>query len=109
MPGDRHGQGRRCLRFAVYGGAVLIGLSISGNMAGNRFLTLLSNMLANLNLTDMECCYKYLEEKRFPESQLKKIDLALSRRLPPKSRNSAAACLKLASLTTAEPTKKERR
>lgn len=25
---------------------------------GNKFLTLLSNMLSNLNLTDMECCYK---------------------------------------------------
>jgi glycosyltransferase involved in cell wall biosynthesis len=25
---------------------------------GNRFLTLLSNMLTDLNLTDMECCYK---------------------------------------------------
>jgi glycosyltransferase involved in cell wall biosynthesis len=25
---------------------------------GNGFLTLLSNMLTNLNLTDMECCYK---------------------------------------------------
>lgn len=25
---------------------------------GNRYLTLLSNMLSNLNLTDMECCYK---------------------------------------------------
>ena len=25
---------------------------------GNRFLTLLSNVLTNLNLTDMECCYK---------------------------------------------------
>ena len=25
---------------------------------GNRFLTLLSNMLTNLNLTDMETCYK---------------------------------------------------
>lgn len=28
------------------------------HMVGNRFLTLLSNMLTNLNLTDMECCYK---------------------------------------------------
>lgn len=26
--------------------------------AGNKFLTLLSNMLTNLNLTDMESCYK---------------------------------------------------
>jgi len=42
---------------------------------GNRFLTLISNMFTNLNLTDMEVCYKVfrrevlqnisLEEKRF--------------------------------------------
>lgn len=42
---------------------------------GNRFLTLLSNMLTNINLTDMETCYKAfrreiiqsidIEEKRF--------------------------------------------
>lgn len=29
--------------------------------AGNRFLTLLSNMLNNLNLTDMETCYKAIK------------------------------------------------
>ena len=28
------------------------------HMIGNRFLTLLSNMMTNLNLTDMETCYK---------------------------------------------------
>jgi hypothetical protein len=27
-------------------------------MMGNRFLTLLSNMFTNLNLTDVETCYK---------------------------------------------------
>ena len=27
-------------------------------MMGNRFLTLLSNMFTDLNLTDMETCYK---------------------------------------------------
>jgi glycosyltransferase involved in cell wall biosynthesis len=42
---------------------------------GNRWLTFLSNMLSNLNLTDMETCYKlfradilkslYLRERRF--------------------------------------------
>jgi glycosyltransferase involved in cell wall biosynthesis len=42
---------------------------------GNKFLTLLSNMMTNLNLTDMETCYKvfrtevirsiHLKEKRF--------------------------------------------
>lgn len=45
------------------------------HMVGNRFLTLLSNMLTNLNLTDMETCYKMfrrefldsitIEENRF--------------------------------------------
>ncbi len=45
------------------------------HMIGNRFLTLLSNMCTNLNLTDMETCYKLfrreilqqipLEEDRF--------------------------------------------
>ena len=45
------------------------------HMVGNKFLTLLSNMFTNLNLTDMETCYKMfrrevlqrirLEEDRF--------------------------------------------
>ena len=45
------------------------------HMVGNRFLTLLSNVLTNINLTDMETCYKMfrrevlqqltLEEDRF--------------------------------------------
>jgi glycosyltransferase involved in cell wall biosynthesis len=45
------------------------------HMVGNRFLTLVSNMLTNLNLTDMETCYKafrreilagiVIEENRF--------------------------------------------
>jgi glycosyltransferase involved in cell wall biosynthesis len=30
---------------------------------GNRFLTLLSNMFTNLNLTDMETCYKVFKRK----------------------------------------------
>ena len=45
------------------------------HMVGNKFLTLLSNMMTNLNLTDMETCYKVfrrevlqqieIEENRF--------------------------------------------
>jgi len=45
------------------------------HMLGNKFLTMLSNMMTNLNLTDMECCYKLfrrevleqitIEENRF--------------------------------------------
>ena len=41
---------------------------------GNKFLTLLSNMLSNLNLTDMEVCYKV-----FKSEVLKKIILKENR------------------------------
>jgi glycosyltransferase involved in cell wall biosynthesis len=33
------------------------------HMLGNKFLTLLSNMLTNLNLTDMETCYKVFRKE----------------------------------------------
>ncbi|MCB9849220.1 MAG: glycosyltransferase family 2 protein [Phycisphaerales bacterium] len=33
------------------------------HMLGNRFLTLLSNMMTNLNLTDMETCYKVFRKE----------------------------------------------
>ncbi len=40
------------------------------HMIGNKILTLLSNMFTNLNLTDMEVCYKV-----FKSEIIKKIDL----------------------------------
>lgn len=40
------------------------------HMIGNRFLTLLSNMFTNLNLTDLETCYK-----AFRAPLLKSLDL----------------------------------
>jgi hypothetical protein len=62
------------------------------HMIGNKFLTLLSNMATNLNLTDMETCYKVfrrdvlrkitIEEDRFgfePEitAKLSKLDVVI--------------------------------
>jgi glycosyltransferase involved in cell wall biosynthesis len=44
------------------------------HMIGNKFLTLLSNMFTNLNLTDMETCFKV-----FRTDILKKIDLQENR------------------------------
>ena len=35
------------------------------HMMGNKFLTLLSNMFTNLNLTDMETCYKMFRREVF--------------------------------------------
>lgn len=64
---------------AVYGSRFMGGnphrILFFWHTIGNRFLTFLSNMLTNLNLTDMETCYKmfntrfikqvYFKEKRF--------------------------------------------
>ncbi|MEI6208107.1 MAG: glycosyltransferase family 2 protein [Desulfuromonadales bacterium] len=62
------------------------------HMLGNSFLTLLSNMMTNLNLTDMETCYKVfrrevlnkitIEENRFgfePEitAKISKLDIRI--------------------------------
>lgn len=38
---------------------------------GNKFLTFLSNMFTNLNLTDMETCYKLFDTKIIQSLQLK--------------------------------------
>jgi len=37
---------------------------------GNRFLTLCSNVLTNINLTDMECCYKVFRREVLQQIQL---------------------------------------
>lgn len=38
---------------------------------GNYFLTFLSNMFSNLNLTDMECCYKVFKKEILDKIKLK--------------------------------------
>jgi len=38
---------------------------------GNKFLTTLSNMFSNLNLTDMECCYKAFKSEIIRDINLK--------------------------------------
>ena len=38
---------------------------------GNHFLTLLSNMFTNINLTDMECCYKAFRSNVIKDIKLK--------------------------------------
>ena len=38
---------------------------------GNRFLTVLSNMFTNINLSDMECCYKAFKTEVIKDIKLK--------------------------------------
>lgn len=40
------------------------------HMVGNRFLTLLSNMFTNINLTDMETCYKLFRREVIQSIQI---------------------------------------
>ena len=40
------------------------------HMVGNKFLTLLSNMCTNLNLTDMETCYKVFKRSVIQQIQI---------------------------------------
>lgn len=62
---------------AVYGSRFLGGphrVLFFWHYIGNRFLTTFSNMLSNLNLTDMETCYK-----AFKKDTLKKITIKSKR------------------------------
>ena len=87
----------------------------------NKFLTLLSNMFTNLNLTDMEVCYKVfrreviqgitLKSDRFgfePEVTAKVARFTLPGRERP-ARRAAAGSTRSPSPTTAGPTAKGRR
>ena len=75
------------------------------HMVGNRFLTLLSNMFTNLNLTDMETCYKL-----FRRSPSRKTVSVSNRRSRPRWRSClSAASTRWAFPITAAPTPRGRR
>src|SRR6266542_1675501 len=62
-----------------------IGFFFFCHMAGNSFLTLLSNMFTNLNLSDMETGYKAFKASLINRFRSKKIVLGLSLKLSPNS------------------------
>ena len=62
----RRGQGRRRVRLAVSGRPVAPCLYY-WHYLGNQFLTTLSNCFTNLNLTDMETCYKVFRSEIIKE------------------------------------------
>ena len=77
---------------------------------GNRLLTTLSNMSTNLNLTDMETCYKVFRREVLQASISSRTASASSRRSPPRSPAARrGASTRSRSATRAAPTKKARR
>ncbi len=79
------------------------------HMVGNKFLTLLSNMFTNLNLTDVETGYKASKPLSSNRLSLKKIGLGSSRKSLPSSRREVVAFMKSAFRIAGGLTRKARR
>ena len=76
---------------------------------GNRFLTLLSNVFTNLNLTDMETCYKVFRREIIQAIDLKEDRFGFEPEVTAKLRSSAAASTKSESLIPDAPMRRARR
>lgn len=70
------------------------------HIVGNRFLTLLSNMFKNLNLTDMETCYKVFRCELLDAITSRRTDSVFNLKLPRRSHGHARACMRWASPST---------
>lgn len=78
---------------------------------GNKFLTTLSNCFTNLNLTDMETCYKVFTREVIQkiDRRFSKSDSASSRKSPPRSLAIASEFSRCRSATPVALTIKARR
>jgi hypothetical protein len=79
------------------------------HMVGNKMLTLASNMATNLNLSDMETCYKAFRREIIQQITSRRTDSASSPRSPRRSPRCAAGCTRSVSATAAAPTTRARR
>ena len=76
---------------------------------GNRFLTLLSNMITNLNLTDMETCYKMFRREVIASIAIEENRFGFEPEITAKVAEAAGGCTRWASRTAAGPTPRARR
>lgn len=76
---------------------------------GNGFLTFLSNMFTNLNLTDVETCYKAFRREIIQASRSKKIALGSNPRSRPRLRKGAVASMRWGFPISDAPMPKERK
>ena len=76
---------------------------------GNRALTLASNMATNLNLSDMETCYKAFRREIIQSIDIEEDRFGFEPRSPPRSPHCTAACTRWGSATTDAPTTTARR
>ena len=76
---------------------------------GNKLLTLLSNAFTDLNLTDMETCYKMFVRDVADRLDLQSRDFGIEPEITCKIARMRAACGRCPSPTTGAPTKRARR
>lgn len=62
------------------------------HMLGNKFLTVLSNFLTNLNLTDMECCYKIFRREVLDQIQIEEDRFGVEPELTAKTAKLGVRC-----------------
>lgn len=62
------------------------------HMLGNKFLTTLSNLLTNLNLTDMECCYKVFRREVLEQIRIEEDRFGVEPELTAKAAKLGVRC-----------------
>jgi len=73
-------------------------------MVGNKFLTLLSNMFTNLNLTDMETCYKGVRRDVLERIKIEENRFGFEPEITAKVSKLNVVIFEIGSATTAAPT-----
>jgi glycosyltransferase involved in cell wall biosynthesis len=76
---------------------------------GNRLLTLISNVVTGLNLSDMATCYKAFHRRVVPALDLRSPASASTRRSPRRSRAPGSGYSRCPSLTSAARARRARR
>ncbi len=103
-------SGRRGLRLAASSRLTAQRVLYFWHYAGNlACLSLLSNMFTNLNLTDMETCYKVFRRDVLDQIVIEEGAVAVRARGWPRSPGSDVVCTRSGSATTAERTTRARR
>jgi hypothetical protein len=75
----------------------------------NKGLTLVSNMFCNLNLTDMETCYKAFRTDLLKSIPIRSDRFGFEPEIVMRAPSGSSGFMKSPSATTAAPTKKARR
>jgi len=76
---------------------------------GNQFLTTISNWFTDLNLTDMETCYKVFRAPLLKSIPIRSNDFALEPEITAKVAKRSCRIFEVPSATSAAPTAKARR